>query len=201
LQQAQDDGATEEERKTFLDGAERLIAKHMIETSELAEVSDITERIIDRKGYGNLASSIGQLYSEVGQLHGVTVLTQPGVGRGRLKLYLYGTKTHLDLLDTLMDFLIVQLINDTNRFKPRSRKSYGFGWSAAVLVRMKETRHAVESECSALVPTTERSKSAAEDRWGKLRQLNSNDEIDPFDLHVGRIDGKNADIGATKLDG
>jgi len=198
LEKAKNEATSEEERNNLFAQTERLIAKHMIAEGELGESSPMTMRLIQLSGLGNLASPIGELYMAISELHSCYGVTFTHQGRGNLKLQIYGTDHNLDIVETLAEYLRAQLIADTNRDKPRSRKSYGFGWAWAVESRLQEAQQAAETEYMGLVPTSKEAHDYAHSQVGGITNPRE-DEPNSEDVVKGLDAGNTADIGLVKL--
>ena len=200
LVKANDEATTKFERMSFIAGAERLITKYRIEAGELAyDGEEIEHRQFAFADLGNLKEPAAVLWAVVAEHNNCFATYTARSGRGQLELDLFGTETDQELTTFWVSYLFTQLANDVARDRPRSRKSYGLGWVDEISHLLQATRAVVESDSKALVPVNTKAEETANATFkirGRRQQATNHD-----DELLGRIYGRQADIGLTSVEG
>jgi len=185
------------EREAFEAKAQALITRYQIAASELDNAdSDILERSIDIKTWGDATRGVIYLYGGIAELNRSSAAHR-NIG-DHSQVILFGTQLDLDLIETMVGHLLPQLRTHMLLDGPRSRMSYAIGWAHEVLSRLIAAQQAVAAEFNALVPVG----CAADEAMQKAYRLKSDQQttqVDSAEYGCGASAAERADIGRTKL--
>ena len=187
----------EPEREAFEAKAQAMITRYQIEARELDQAdSEVIERRIDVKTWGDAARGVVYLYGGIAELNRSSAAHR-AVG-DYSQVILFGTEVDLDLTETMVHHLLPQLRTHMLLDRPSSRMSYAIGWTHEVLNRLIAAQLATAAEIGALVPTN----TAADEAMLAAYKLKSDSQttiVDSVQYEVGASAAGRADIGRTKL--
>ena len=187
----------EPEREAFEAKAQALITRHQIEARELDQAdSEIIERRIDIKTWGDAARGVIYLYGGIAELNRSSAAHR-AVG-DYSQVILFGTEVDLDLTQTMVRHLLPQLRTHMLLDRPSSRMSYAIGWTHEVLSRLIAAQLATAAEFGALVPTNTAADEAMLAAY-KLKSDSPATTVDSVEYEFGASAAGRADIGRTKL--
>ncbi|MEM8923153.1 MAG: DUF2786 domain-containing protein [Actinomycetota bacterium] len=187
----------EAEAEAFEEHALRLMADYEIAERELRDVAPHDAHEIDCSHFGRAQTAAVLLCAEVAAMFGGygVKLSQDR----RFRALLMCTPSQLELALPLIDHLLVQLMADLNRDRPRSRRDYSLGWAHRVVTRLEAAQERIYSEAKALVPTTDAAEAAFIERYGQARRARRQ-TVGP-EYAVGQEAGEEADLRQHRLGG
>ena len=196
----------EAEREAFQAKALALMARWEISERDVRDSGPLAhnEHRMDMGHFGNAQRGACWVACGVARLFGGFGLVWSG--NGKLSVSIEATDEQWARIETLVDHLLPQMMDDILRDRPRSRKSYSLGWSTRVLDRLREVQAKVYADVAAEtgraelvhVPTNEAAEASAVERHGPFRSA-PRQTVNGADLAAGKAAGNNADIGVGAL--